>query len=83
MDIVSSIVVFLIIWWVVLFGVLPLRITRRDALVDGQDAGAPDQPHLLWKFGVTTLITFIIFALVWVAVALNLVDFIEWGREAF
>jgi predicted secreted protein len=82
MDIVSSIVVFLIIWWVVLFGVLPLRISRNAPQVEGQDAGAPDHPHLWWKVRVTTIITVVIFGIIWTAVRFNLIDFIAWGQAS-
>lgn len=80
MGIVSSIVVFLIIWWTVLFAVLPLRVTRDEPLVDGQDSGAPDHPHLWWKFKVTTGVTSVLFLIVFTAVSMNLIDFRAWAN---
>ncbi len=73
MDLTFSISVYLIIWWTVLFGVLPLG-NRTHAelgvdLKDGGDPGAPVNPNLKRKFITTTWVSAILFAIVWVAYA--------------
>lgn len=60
-----SIAVFLTIWWVVLFAVLPfgVRSVHEDGAVQpGHDPGAPVAPLLLKKALWTTVISAIIFA---------------------
>jgi predicted secreted protein len=83
MGIVSSIVVFLVIWWAVFFAVLPMRISQREPLIEGQDSGAPDDPRLWWKFKVTTAITSGLFICVFTAISIGLIDFREGSREGF
>ena len=73
MNLTFSVSVYLVIWWTVLFGVLPLG-NRTHAemgvdLGDGGDPGAPVNPNLRRKFLTTTWIAAIVFAFVWVAYA--------------
>ena len=51
MSILSLIIVFTIIWWVVIFMVLPIGINSQT-----NEAGAPLKPNLKKKFLITTLI---------------------------
>ena len=64
MNPVSAVVVFIVIWWLVLFMVLPFGIRRPENPQPGDDAGAPANPRLLLKAGVTTVIAVIVFAIV-------------------
>ena len=52
-------VVYVIIWWLVLFMVLPFGITRVDptTLLPGQDPGSPAKGRMLLKLMITTGIT--------------------------
>jgi predicted secreted protein len=66
-----SIVTFVIIWWTVLFVVLPLGLSRASTttapegpLVPGADPGAPRQVDMRRKFVLTTVIT----AAIWLGV---------------
>jgi predicted secreted protein len=60
----SGFVVFVIIWWVVFFIVLPFGIRTPDeapedadvALEPGQAASAPVRPRIALKFALTTVI---------------------------
>lgn len=64
MDLVSGIVVYVILWWWILFMVLPVGVRREEDVQTGNDAGAPQKPMLARKLIATTLIA----AVVWVAV---------------
>ena len=74
MNPVSAVVVFVIIWWVVLFMVLPFGIKREDAPEPGHDPGAPVNPRLWTKAGITTLISLAVFGLVFWFVQSGLVS---------
>jgi predicted secreted protein len=50
----SSIVLFVIIWWLVFFAVLPWGIRRAGDEALGHDAGAPLRPRLVLKAAITT-----------------------------
>ncbi|MDA0675568.1 MAG: DUF1467 family protein [Proteobacteria bacterium] len=75
----SGLAIYLIMWWVVLFTLLPLGRGSDDALSSadiamGQDAGAPAQPYLLYKFIGTTVLSGLVFALFYWAWTNGLLD---------
>lgn len=63
---VTAIILYVLIWWITLFAVLPLWVTPAEPDDPGHAAGAPQQPHLLRKVAVTTVVS----ALIWVAIYL-------------
>tara|TARA_B100001778_G_scaffold89203_1_gene72673 strand:- start:90 stop:344 length:255 start_codon:yes stop_codon:yes gene_type:complete len=84
MGITGSIVIFVIIWWVIFFSVLPIGIKHNDKPfknnLEGNDPGAPKNPNILKKFLYTTLITSLIFIGIYYIVTneyFNLREFIK------
>ena len=65
MGITGSIIVFVIIWWIIFFSVLPVGIQSNKEKfrerIEGIDPGAPKNPNIGKKFIYTTIITSIIF----------------------
>jgi len=62
--------IFIIIWWVVLFMVLPFGTTIEETPPRGFATSAPQNPHLGKKFLVTTLISGVIWGLIeWIMVS--------------
>ena len=88
MSLVFSIAVFFIIWWTVLFAVLPIgNVSQEEAgeIVPGTPEGAPTAPRLLKKAAITTVISAAIFAVFWVGyeqgwVTFDQMPFVEQGR---
>jgi predicted secreted protein len=78
---ITSIAVFLTIWWTVLFAVLPLGVTSHaEAGIDkgdGGDPGAPVDPKLKRKFFTTTWVSALVFAVLWVIIKLGVIKL--WG----
>ena len=68
MGVVGGIITYLLLWWVVLFAVLPRRVKHvwrePDKHARGTERGAPVNPELWWKFKVTSAIA----AALWVVV---------------
>jgi predicted secreted protein len=65
MPITTALAIFFLIWWVVLFAVLPWGIrSQHEAgeIVPGTDPGAPAIPNLKRKLLWTTLVSAVIFA---------------------
>lgn len=66
---VTGVVAYTIIWWVVLFAVLPFGVRTAEEsdqpLEPGHAPSAPVRPLLLVKFAVTTLIATVLFVLFW------------------
>ncbi len=54
------IVIFVIIWWLVLFTILPIGVRREDDVIQGNDPGAPKNPMLKKKIIYTTIISFVL-----------------------
>ncbi len=64
----AGIAIYLVVWWTILFAVLPwgVRSQHEDGDVsDGGDPGAPVRPMLVRKALVTTALA----AVIWVLVA--------------
>jgi len=58
----TGLMVYLVIWWTVLFGVLPLGVKRVENPGRGQDLGSPEKPKLFRKAIITTIVA----AILWV-----------------
>ena len=84
MSITGSIVVYVIIWWVVFFSALPIGIKHNNkpfnSNLEGTDPGAPKNPNIAKKFLTTTIITSILFIVIYYLVNndfLNLRNFLQ------
>ncbi|HEY1433559.1 MAG TPA: DUF1467 family protein [Stellaceae bacterium] len=63
---ITGIVVYVLVWWITLFAVLPLWVTPAEPDDPGHAAGAPQRPRLLLKMAITTVVS----ALIWLAIYL-------------
>jgi predicted secreted protein len=77
MNVVSAIVVYVVLWWLVLFMVLPWGVKRVESPGQGQDPGAPEKPMLWRKAAITTLIATILFGIVYAVVTSDLLPLRE------
>ncbi len=75
MTVLSGLVVYALTWWVVLFAVLPLKITASDKTVPGIMPGAPAHPRLKQKLLLTTLISLLVWGLICAVITSNLITF--------
>ena len=65
MDWFTSIAVYLTIWWVALFAVLPIGtqpVEQADSVTGWR--GAPALPRLWMKFGLTTMVACVVWLIV-------------------
>ncbi len=72
---VTGIAVYICIWWVVIFAVLPWGVRSAEPNNQGFDPGAPENPRLLLKALVTTAISAVLWAIVFAIVNSNLFSF--------
>ena len=77
MGIVSGIVVFVMIWSVVLFTVLPWGVRRDDHPEPGSDPGAPQRPRIWLKFAITTAIAIVLWFVVDAVILSDFISFRE------
>ncbi len=81
MGITGSIIVYVLIWWIIFFSVLPIGIQSNKEVfkekLEGNDPGAPKNPNIAKKFLITTIITTIIFVVIYYLVKINLLNLRE------
>jgi predicted secreted protein len=81
-GITGSIIVYVLIWWIIFFSVLPLGIQANKEKfkerIGGIDPGAPINPRIGKKFLITTIITSIIFIVIYYLVKFNLLNLREY-----
>ena len=68
------VVIFVVIWWLVLFTVLPFGVQKDDKVVGGNDPGAPKNPKIAKKFIITTIISTIIFLVIYYLVKIDFLN---------
>ena len=57
MSLTGSIVIYVIIWWIVFFSLLPVDVNRnKNVKIEGQDPGSPENPKILKKFIYETIV---------------------------
>ena len=62
MSITGSLIIYVLIWWIIFFSLLPIDVDRKHKeLVEGADKGSPENPKIIKKIIYTTIITSIIF----------------------
>tara|TARA_B100000963_G_C22611513_1_gene665100 strand:- start:1380 stop:1634 length:255 start_codon:yes stop_codon:yes gene_type:complete len=84
MGLTGSIIIYVMIWWIVFFSVLPFGIKSNKEIfkdtIEGSDPGAPKNPKIGKKFLITTIITSILFIVIYYLTNkgfLNLRNFLE------
>ena len=75
MTVFTGIAIYVVVWWIVLFTVLPFGIRRHDETEPGLEPGAPARPRLWIKAGATTLIAALIWLAIYLIIEFEVVDF--------
>ena len=76
----TAVLVYLVLWWLVFFAVLPWGVRRNEDSDAGHDAGAPVNPALLRKAAATTLVSALVFAAAYWAIESGVLDFLIHNR---
>ena len=62
-------VIYIIIWWVVFFAILPIDVNRAKIIkIEGEDPGSPENPKMFKKFLYCTGITSVIFSIIYLLI---------------
>mgnify|MGYP006169138483 CR=1 FL=1 len=62
-------ILFIIIWWILFFAILPIDVNReKPHKIQGEDAGSPENPRMMKKFIYCTAITSIIFMIIYLLI---------------
>ena len=76
MDLVLSIAVYVFIWWITLFAVLPFGVrTQEEAgdVVPGTPESAPAKQRMVRIFLINTVVATVVFAIVYVVISYGLI----------
>jgi predicted secreted protein len=76
MDLAMSVAIYIFIWWITLFAVLPFGVRTQDeegSVVPGTPESAPARPRLLRIFLINTVVATIVYVIVYVVIAYKLV----------
>lgn len=68
MTIASALALYFVIWWTVLFAVLPFGVRSQaetGEVAQGTEPGAPALPGMLRKALITSVIAAVVFLIVW------------------
>jgi predicted secreted protein len=75
----TGLMVYLVIWWTMLFTVLPLGVRRVENPGRGQDHGAPEVPRLLRKAIITSLVAAVLWLIFYYVHQADIFDFRKWA----
>jgi len=75
MNWVEGIVVYVLVWWVVIFAILPFWVRQQEEVPPGHAFGAPVHPHLWRKAAITTLVSAIIWLGIYALISSDLISF--------
>jgi predicted secreted protein len=73
----ENIVVYVVIWWMVLFTVLPWGNRAPEQAEPGHATSAPSRPRLLIKFAITTAVATALFFVARAVILSDLITFRE------
>jgi predicted secreted protein len=69
MSVTGLLIIYIIIWWIVFFAILPIDVNREKPIkIDGEDPGSPENPKMRKKFIYCTGITSIIFIMIYLLI---------------
>ena len=74
MSITGAIVIYVILWWIVFFTILPLNIKSpvdNQKIYPGSEPGAPSDPKIIKRIFSTTLISTILFIIIYILTSFN------------
>lgn len=78
----SGSVVYFMIFWTVLFAVLPWGVrSEHIPEEEGHMGGAPVNPNLKKKFIITALLSVVIWGIIYWLIEIDVIDFYEIARQ--
>lgn len=70
----TGVMTYVIVWWMVLFAILPWGNRPPEKPEAGHASSAPAKPRLLVKFGVTTIVATMVFLAVYWLIESDLIS---------
>ena len=68
-------ILYIIIWWVIFFAILPIDVNRKKTIkIDGEDAGSPENPKMFKKFMYCSVLSTIIFIMIYLLIKYEILN---------
>ncbi|PJB72983.1 MAG: DUF1467 domain-containing protein [Alphaproteobacteria bacterium CG_4_9_14_3_um_filter_47_13] len=77
MNLFTAIIVYLLVWWVTFFAVLPWGNQPEGMPQPGHAPGAPANPRLGLKFLITCAIAAMIWGVIFILIKIDIIDFYD------
>ncbi len=81
MSIIAAVFTYVMIWWTLLFAVLPWGNRQPEINETGMAYGAPVNPNIKKKLIATTLLSFVLLGIVYACIEYKIIDFREIAIE--
>ena len=81
MTIFTGIILYIMIYWLALFAVLPFGNKYVEGVDVGNVASAPDNANMKRKFIITAVLSAFIWMIVFLSVYFEIIDFYEIARQ--
>ncbi|MBV9568705.1 MAG: DUF1467 family protein [Hyphomicrobiales bacterium] len=68
-TILAWVAIYVVVWWITIFAILPIGVRSQDEaaeVVPGSDPGAPVFPRLALKAIITTAVSAVILAVIYI-----------------
>ena len=81
MTIFTGIVLYIILYWLAIFAVLPFGHKQTENVVVGNVHSAPDNPDLPRKFAITAIVAAVLWLIVFGLIKLDVIDFYDIAQQ--
>ncbi|MBP2299539.1 DUF1467 family protein [Azospirillum picis] len=78
---VTGAFVYIVVWWVVLFAVLPWGVRTPETPEPGMASSAPVEPRILRKFAITSVVAAVVWLVIFGVEQSGLISFREMARD--
>lgn len=76
----TALFIYIVVWWIVLFAVLPWGVRTPDEAEPGMANSAPVKPRILFKFAVTSLVALVVWGVIVAVIQSDLISFREMAK---
>lgn len=80
---VTAVFVYIVVWWVVLFAVLPWGVRTPDEPEPGMASSAPVEPRILRKFMITSVVSLLVWLVIFGIERSGIISFREMARHMY
>jgi predicted secreted protein len=81
MTIFTGVILYIMLYWLFIFMVLPWGNRAAENVETGNSAGAPAYPRIKQKFIITGIVAAIAWLIVFTLIKMDVIDFYEIARQ--